>query len=250
MRIFLVAFLSVFILTGCVTSQAPITGRTQLILIDSAQEKTLGLSASEEILQSANKSKDVKLTNKIIEIGKKIVAVSPEASAYEWSFYLIEEDTINAFALPGGQVFFYTGILKLMSNDDQIATVMGHEIAHVLAHHGAERMSHQMLSNIGSQVLSTALEIPAQYQGIYDAAYGVATNVGVILPFSRKHESEADKIGIYLMYKAGYNPNEAIKFWQKMSEASGGATTPEFLSTHPADATRIKDIEAYIKTLQ
>jgi predicted Zn-dependent protease len=126
---------------------------------------------------------------------------------------------------------------------------MGHEIAHVLAHHGAERMSQQMLSSAGAQILSSALKIPAEYQSLYNTAYGIASNVGVILPFSRKHESEADTIGVHLMYKAGYNPHEAVKFWQKMAAVSQGSTL-EFLSTHPSDERRIKDITEYIKTLK
>jgi predicted Zn-dependent protease len=126
---------------------------------------------------------------------------------------------------------------------------MGHEIAHVLARHGAERMSQQMLSNSGAQILASSLNIPSKYQDIYSEAYGIAGNIGVILPFSRKHESEADKIGVYLMCKAGYNPNEAVKFWKKMA-AQGGSSKAEFLSTHPSDERRIRDIEAYIKTIK
>ncbi|MDR1975762.1 MAG: M48 family metallopeptidase [Campylobacteraceae bacterium] len=245
----LVGLGAAFILSGCIISNAPVTDRTQLVLVDAKKEKALGLSEAESILKNATLSANKTLTNKIVEIGKRIVAVSDDAKQYEWDFYLLEDPTINAFALPGGKVFFYTGILKLMSNDDQIATVMGHEIAHVLAHHGAERMSQQMVSNVGAQILSSVLNIPAEYKGLYSTAYGIASNVGVILPFSRKHESEADTIGVYLMKKAGYNPNEAVKFWQKMAEASRGSKL-EFLSTHPSDERRIKDIEAYIKTLE
>jgi predicted Zn-dependent protease len=241
-------FIALF-LAGCVTSTAPVTGRTQLVLIDAAQEKSLGLSEADSILANSTQSSDKALTERVVNVGKRIVAASDDAKAYDWNFYVLEDDTVNAFALPGGKVFFYTGILKIMANDDQIATVMGHEIAHVLAHHGAERMSQQMVSDVGSQVLAAVLNVPTQYQSLYNTAYGVASNVGVILPFSRKHESEADTIGVYLMYKAGYDTNEAIKFWQSMS-ALGGSGTPAFLSTHPSDEKRIKDIEAYIKTLK
>ncbi|MDR2790435.1 MAG: M48 family metallopeptidase [Campylobacteraceae bacterium] len=247
-KIVLISLIGLF-MTGCVISNAPVTGRTQLILVDEKQENALGLNEADSILKNATLSSDKTLTNKIVKIGKNIVAVSDDAQKYEWNFYLLEDESVNAFALPGGKVFFYTGILKFMDNDDQIAAVMGHEIAHVLAHHGAERMSQQMLSNVGAQALSSALEIPAEYESLYNTAYGLASNLGVILPFSRKHESEADTIGVYLMYKAGYNPNEAIKFWQKMAAASKGATL-EFLSTHPSDERRIKDITAYIETLQ
>jgi predicted Zn-dependent protease len=241
-------FIGLFI-TGCIVSNAPVTGRTQLILINADQEKTLGLSEADSILKNATVSSDKVLTNKIVNIGNRIVAASDDAKQYKWDFYLLEDKSVNAFALPGGKVFFYTGILQFMESDDEIAAVMGHEIAHVLAHHGAERMSQQMLSDAGAQILSSALKIPTEYQSLYSTAYGIASNVGVILPFSRKHESEADTIGIYLMYKAGFNPNDAVKFWQKMADTSKNST-PEFLSTHPSDERRIKDISAYIKTLK
>jgi len=246
-RVILTSLIVFFVFVGCAT--APVTNRSQLILIDADQEKALGLSESENILNQSNLTTNKTLVARVENVGKKIVAVSEEAQQYEWSFYVIEEDVINAFALPGGQVFFYTGILKIMSNDDQIATVMGHEIAHVLARHGAERMSQQMIANAGGQVLSYALNVPAAYQGLYEMAYGAASNLGVILPFSRKHESEADTIGVNLMYKAGYNPNEAIAFWEKMSSMSSEKPL-EFLSTHPADSRRITDIQNYIKTLK
>lgn len=157
---------------------------------------------------------------------------------------------MNAFCLPGGKVFFYTGILKVTENDDQIATVMGHEIAHALARHGAERVSMQTAGNIGAQVLATALNVPAQYQGLYAQAYGITSQVGLILPYSRKFENEADQIGLYLMYKAGYNPQQAVRFWENMEKASKGAQKPPaFLSTHPADGERIKAIREFIPKL-
>jgi predicted Zn-dependent protease len=137
----------------------------------------------------------------------------------------------------------------MMDNDDQIAAVMGHEIAHALARHGAERMSMQMVSQAGGQILGAVLEIPAEYQGLYEQAYGIGTNVAVMLPFSRSHEHEADQIGVYLMWKAGFDPNEAVIFWKKMLHASQGKSVPEFLSTHPSDQSRINEINAFIKTL-
>jgi len=230
---------------GC--AKTPVTGRSQLLLIDYSQEVAMGLSESEKIKQNGKLSHDAALNARIRRIGQKIAAVTGE-SGYAWEFNVIEENTLNAFCLPGGKVFFYTGIVKIMDNDDQIAAVMGHEIAHALARHGGERMSMQMLGNAGAAVLGAAIGVPAEYQGLYEQAYGTVAQVGVLLPFSRKHESEADQIGIYLMVKAGYNPDEAITFWQKM-KALGGDKPPEFLSTHPSDETRIKEIRAYIKTL-
>ncbi|MBN2896588.1 MAG: M48 family metallopeptidase [Campylobacterales bacterium] len=236
----------VLMMAGC--AKAPITGRSQLLLIDYAAETAMGLSESEKIKQNAKLSSDVRLNARIRQIGARIAEASGEKK-FAWEFHVIEEDVANAFCLPGGKVFFYTGILKIMDNDDQIAAVMGHEVAHALARHGGERMSMQMLGNVGGELLGAALEVPAQYHGLYTQAYGMASQVGVMLPFSRKHESEADQIGIYLMVKAGYNPHEAITFWKNMQRL-GGKKPPEFLSTHPSDATRIKEIEAYIKTLQ
>ena len=247
-RMILVSLVAFLFFAGC--ANAPVTGRSQMILIGADQEMALGLSESENILSQSKLTTNKTLAARVENIGKKIVAVSEEAKQYEWSFYVIEEDVLNAFALPGGKVFFYTGILKLMANDDQIATVMGHEIGHVLARHGAERMSQQMATNLGGQILSTALNLPAGQQGIFEMVYGTASNYGVILPFSRKHETESDIIGVNLMFKAGYDPNEAVAFWEKMSSAKSGAASPEFLSTHPADSTRIADIKNYIKTLK
>lgn len=244
-------FLAIALLFGgcSITQKAPVTGRTQLILIGEDQEKQLGLSEADEILKTSKQSTDKVLTARVVNVGKRIVAASAEAKAYSWDFYVLEDPTINAFALPGGKVFFYTGILKLMANDDQIACVMGHEIAHVLARHGAERISQQQLAGFGGELLSAALKVPAKYQSAYQSAYGAAANLGVILPYSRKHESEADAIGVTLMHKAGYNPNEAVKFWKTMAAQSSGKT-PEFLSTHPSDTRRIEDIQSQIKKLK
>jgi len=238
--------MAAWLLAGC--AKAPLTGRSQLILISTQQETALGLSASEKLKKSEKFSTDRAEVARIRRIGERIAAVSGRDD-FQWEFNVIEGDTINAFCLPGGKVFFYTGILKLMANDDQIATVMGHEIAHALARHGAERMSMQMVSNAGAEILASALDIPAQYQGLYSQAYGIGTQLGVLLPYSRKHESEADQIGVYLMWKAGYDPNQAVRFWEKMAAQSGGKKPPEFMSTHPSDQSRIRAINAFIKQL-
>jgi metalloendopeptidase OMA1, mitochondrial len=241
-----VFFLTMLLLAGC--AKTPVTNRPQLILISNDQEMTLGVKESEKLKQSATFSTDRAEVARVRRIGEKIAAVSGRED-FDWEFNVIESDELNAFCLPGGKVFFYTGILKLTANDDQIATVMGHEIAHALARHGAERMSMQILSNAGAQILAAALEVPAQYQGLYSQAYGIGSQVGVLLPYSRKHEQEADQIGVYLMWRAGYDPNEAVRFWEKMKVQGEGKAPPEFLSTHPSDQSRIDDIKAFIKTL-
>jgi len=238
--------IALLLVTGC--AKTPVTNRTQFILVSNQQEMALGLSESEKIKQSSTLSSDKQLVARIRRIGDKIAKVSGRDD-FQWEFNVIESDQVNAFCLPGGKVFFYTGILKIMDSDDQIAAVMGHEIAHALARHGAERMSMQMVSQAGGQILGAVLEVPAQYQGLYEQAYGLGTNVAVMLPFSRSHEHEADQIGVYLMWKAGYDPNEAVVFWKKMINASQGKSVPEFLSTHPSDQSRINEINAFIKTL-
>jgi len=234
------------LIAGC--AKTPITNRTQLILISSDQETALGLSEAEKIKASSKLSTDRALTERVRRIGEKIALVSGRDD-FAWEFNVIESGELNAFCLPGGKVFLYTGILKLTANDDQIATVIGHEVAHALARHGAERMSMQMVSNAGAQILAGALQVPAEYQGLYSQAYGIGTQVGVLLPYSRKHEEEADQIGVYLMWKAGYNPQEAVRFWEKMQTMDTGKSTPEFLSTHPSDQSRINAIKGFIESL-
>lgn len=235
------------LLVGC--TKTPVTNRTQFMMISPDQEMALGATEAKKVVETSKVSSDQKLQERVKRIGQKIAAVSGR-NDFAWEFTVIQDDTPNAFCLPGGKVFFYTGILKITENDDQIATVMGHEIAHALARHGAERMSMQSASNIGAQVLAAALNVPAQYQNLYAQAYGVTSQVGLILPYSRKFEHEADRIGVYLMVKAGYNPAQALKFWENMARLSKSSQKPPaFLSTHPADDERIREIREYIAQL-
>ncbi|MDD4884512.1 M48 family metallopeptidase [Sulfuricurvum sp.] len=246
MRIGLLFLIGV-LMAGC--TKTPVTNRSQFILLSSQEEMSMGATEAKKVVETSKVSTDKALQARIKRIGERIAAVSGH-SEYSWEFTVIEDDTLNAFCLPGGKVFFYTGILKVTENDDQIATVMGHEIAHALARHGAERLSMQTASNVGAQVLAAALNVPSQYQTLYSQAYGVTSQVGLILPYSRKFENEADQIGVYLMWKAGYNPQQALKFWEKMAALSKNSQkTPAFLSTHPADADRIIAIKAYIPQL-
>jgi predicted Zn-dependent protease len=238
--------ITLLLLSGC--AKTPVTNRSQLILLSNQEEIAMGLSEAEKIKTSSKLSSDRQLVAKIRQIGTKLAKVSGRDD-YRWEFNVIESEQVNAFCLPGGKVFFYTGILKMMDNDDQIAAVMGHEIAHALARHGAERMSMQMLSQAGGQILGAVLEVPQQYRGLYEQAYGIGTNVAIMLPYSRSHEHEADQIGVYLMWKAGYDPHEAVVFWEKMKAASKGKSAPEFLSTHPSDQSRIDAINTFITTL-
>jgi predicted Zn-dependent protease len=172
---------------------------------------------------------------------------SGQLEGYAWEFNLIEDDIVNAWCMPGGKVVFYTGIMPICQDETGVAVVMGHEVAHAIANHGAERMSQGLVQQMGGQALSVALSSkPAETQALYNAAYGIASNYGAMLPFSRLHESEADKMGLIFMAMAGFDPQEAPKFWERMQKKSGGAAPPEFLSTHPSHESRIKDLNAQI----
>lgn len=160
---------------------------------------------------------------------------------YKWEFKLVKDDQVNAWCMPGGKIVFYTGILPIAQNEAGVAAIMGHEVAHALSNHGQQRMSAAQYQSLLGAVGSAALSNNAKYQQVFEQAYGVGSNVGVMLPFSRNHESEADKIGLTLMAIAGYEPIEAAHLWERMAQA-GGQSPPEILSTHPSNQTRIQNI--------
>ncbi len=165
-------------------------------------------------------------------------------AGYAWEFNLVEGEEVNAWAMPGGKVVVYTGILPVAKDESGLATIMGHEIAHAVAKHGDERMSQALLAEMGGLTLSTALaKQPAQTRELYMRVFGVGVQVGALLPYSRTQESEADHLGLIFMAMAGYDPNKAVEFWQRMSQMKGGQAPPEFLSTHPSDETRIRKIK-------
>jgi predicted Zn-dependent protease len=173
--------------------------------------------------------------------------LSSQLANYKWEFNLVEDKQLNAWCMPGGKVVVYTGILPVTKNETGLAVVMGHEIAHAIAEHGNERMSQGLMAQMGGVALSTALSTqPAATQQLWMAVYGVGSQYGAILPYGRLQENEADHLGLIFMAMAGYSPNEAVAFWQRMAAQKGGATTPEFLSTHPADASRIQNIQRLI----
>ncbi|PHQ89841.1 MAG: peptidase M48 family protein, partial [Sulfurimonas sp.] len=202
-----------------------------------------------EFLATAKISKDVKQTQRIKRIGNKI-ALAAKRPDFKWEFNLIDDPQVNAWCMPGGKVVVYTGILKMAQNDDQLATVMAHEVSHALARHGAERMSHQQISSGIKQLGNILLGATAPgYANAFNIAYGYGTQYGVMLPFSRSHEHEADEIGIHLMHKAGYDMHAAVKFWQNMKAAKGTAPA-EFFSTHPSDDNRIKEIQKIIEDIE
>ena len=232
------------LLAACQT--VPYTGRKALSLISAEEETKLGLTAYQQALRKERLSTDAAATAMVRRVGGRL-AEAADKKDYQWEFNLVEDDaTINAWCLPGGKVAVYTGLLKVTQDEEGLAVVMGHEIAHALARHGAERMSQGLLAQTGAAALSVAMASkPAETQALYERAYGLGVNVGVLLPYGRAQESEADRIGLILMAKAGYDPESAVPFWERMASATGGAGSglEKYLSTHPANADRIKDIK-------
>jgi metalloendopeptidase OMA1, mitochondrial len=217
-------------------AQAPLTGRNQLILVPESQDADMGLQAYQQIKQAEDVSRDAGLNERVQEVGQRIAAASGQPD-WDWQFTLFDNPEPNAFALPGGKVGVYTGLFKVARNDAQLAAVMGHEVGHAIARHGAERMSQGILAQLGGVAVGAATGSQA-----YVDAYSQLATLGVILPYSRTQESEADEIGLRLMAEAGYDPREAVKLWQNFA-ALGGERPPEFLSTHPAEGTRIERLE-------
>lgn len=243
-----------FVLYYC--STVPITGRSQLNLVPASQINSLSFQQYGEFIKQSKLSSDKEAVAMVKRVGVNIQnAVETyfaeknlmnQLQGYEWEFNLVESDEVNAWCMPGGKVVVYTGILPLTKDETGLAVVMGHEIAHAIAQHGAERMSQGLLQQLGGMALSVALQNePEATQNLFLAAYGIGTTVGVILPFSRTHESEADRLGLIFMAMAGYNPSAAVEFWSRMSQ-QGGAKPPEWLSTHPSDETRIADIKKHL----
>jgi len=243
------------VLTAC--SSVPITGRKQLSIIPSSQMMSMSYQQYDDFLKSNKLSTNAQQTQMVKTVGAKIKTaveayfrqqgMSSELNGYNWEFNLIESPEANAWCMPGGKVVFYTGILPITKDETGLAVVMGHEIAHAIAEHGNERMSQSLISELGGVALAVALqEKPAETQQLWLTAYGVGNQLGVMLPFSRLHESEADRMGLIFMAMAGYNPNEAVSFWQRMADMKNGQSPPEFLSTHPSDATRIRQIKSWL----
>ena len=217
-------------------AEAPVTGRQQLILLPESQDAQMGLQAYQQIKQESRVSRDSELNRRVQEVGRRIAAVSPHPE-WDWEFTLFDNDEPNAFALPGGKVGVHTGLFRVAENDAQLAAVIGHEVAHAIARHGAERMSHGLLAQgLGAIALGTGVN-----PQVVDLAAQAAT-LGVILPYSRTQEAEADHLGLLYMAQAGYDPREAINLWQNFN-AFGGDRPPEFLSTHPAPGTRIERLQ-------
>lgn len=237
-------------------TKVPITGRRQMKLLPETKLITLATQEYNKFLVAnpampATDSSVIlvrKVGNKIsAEIQKYLVAQKQgkRLNGYKWEFNVVNNKTVNAWCMPGGKVVVYTGLLPVTKDEAGLAVVMGHEIAHAIAQHGNERMSQQMAIQMGGTALAVAMEQqPAQTAQIFNQVYGVGSSLGA-LAYSRKHESEADKLGLCFMAMAGYDPNSAVAFWERMSK-TGGQSPPQFLSTHPSDESRIKEIKAYM----
>ncbi|NDW09875.1 M48 family metallopeptidase [Dysgonomonas sp. 520] len=240
-----------FILSGC--GSVPITGRKQMLLVSDQEVLTLSLQQYDEFIKTAPLSTDKANTALVVKVGKNIAAAvetymrangyESELASYSWEFHLVKSTDVNAFCMPGGKIVVYEGILPVTRDETGLAVVLGHEVAHAVAKHSNERMSQQVAAQYGGAALGAVLSgTSSTVQNLAGAVYGLGAEYGVMLPYSRKQELEADKLGLIFMAMAGYNPSFAKGFWERMSQASGGGV-PEFMSTHPSDATRINQID-------
>jgi predicted Zn-dependent protease len=248
--------LSLAVLATGSCTKAPLTGRTQLSLIPAGEMLSMSYQQYDAFLKENPVSDDAGATAKVKRVGARIQnsveeyfaanGMASRLDGYAWEFNLVASDQVNAWCMPGGKVVFYEGIMPICQDETGIAVVMGHEVAHAVAEHGNERMSQGLLAQGGAVLLAKALEEkPESTQNLWMTAFGLGAQVGVLLPFSRTQESEADHLGLIFMAMAGYDPNAAVSFWQRMS-AEGGAKPPEFMSTHPSDETRIRKIKEHL----
>lgn len=248
MKILSTLLLSALLLTGC--QNVPLTGRSQLQIVSEQQERRMALASFKEILAKEKLSRDPVLNERIQRIGMRIAAATGRTD-YEWEFRVIDDDkTLNAFCLPGGKVAVYTGLLPVAQDDAGIAAVIGHEVAHAIARHGGERLSQEILV-AGATVATVMATQDVKKRDLYAGLLGAGAAVGFLLPYSRLHESEADRMGLIYMAKAGYDPRASIGLWQRMAaEGKDRDRPPEFLSTHPADDTRIANLRRWLPEAQ
>jgi len=247
----LLSFAASLLFAGCMT--VPETGRRQVMLISTQQEMQLGLSAFTQMKKETPISKDPAVNALVQRVGRRIAMVANLPGA-QWEFVVFESKEANAFCLPGGKVGIYTGILPITKDEGGMATVIGHEVAHAVARHGAERVSEGLLLQTGGGILGASISnADPRTQGLVMTAYGLGAKLGRELPHSRAQESEADRIGLIYMARAGYKPEAAINFWQRFADYNrtrGGNATPAFLRTHPLDNLRIQQIRQWIPEAQ
>ena len=252
---FMALTIAAFVLVAC--STVPITGRTQLDLVPNSTMLATSFQEYDKFLEEHKLSTNQEETQMVKRVGTRIEkaveqyfkekGLSHQLDGYAWEFNLVQSDEANAWCMPGGKVVVYTGILPITRNEAGLATVMAHEIAHAVARHGNERMSQALLAEMGGMALAVALDQhPSQTSQLWMAVYGVGTQVGILLPYSRLQETEADHLGLVFMAMAGYDPHQAVEFWQRMTKMKEGQAPPELLSTHPSDESRIKKIKEFL----
>lgn len=235
-------------------AQNPFTGKKTLALVPNSQILPMAFQQYDEFLSENKVVKGTSDARMITNVGQKISSAAERyltangyagyLKDYSWEYNLVQDDAVNAWCMPGGKIVFYTGILPITQNEAGVAAVMGHEVAHALANHGQQRMSAGQLQQLGAVAGNIALSSDPKNQSIFNQAYGIGSQVGIMLPFSRSHETEADQIGLTLMAIAGYDPIVAAQLWERMKQQAGGAP-PEFLSTHPSSDTRIRNITSW-----
>lgn len=249
MKKWLFGSVAALLVAACATSP---TGRKQLILFGDGEVAQMGLSSFEQLKKEEKISTDKKLTRYVQCVADAVVRDIPatyKTSIADWQVVLFESDDVNAFALPGGRIGVYTGLFKAAKNQDQLAAVIGHEISHVLARHSNERLSQSQLANVGMAAADTALgDSTARAPAM--AALGLGAQVGILLPYGRVQESEADVLGLQLMASAGFKPEQAIALWQNMAAVTKGKAQPEFLSTHPSDQSRIQELQDQLAVVE
>lgn len=256
-KLILILNAALLILAGC--SSVPLTGRRQMLLVSDQDVLASSLTQYNTYMKTATRSSQKVNSAMVTRVGKRIATATEkylkdhgmesELANFKWEFNLIKDSQVNAFCMPGGKIVVYEGLMKLIEKEDELAVVVGHEVAHAVAKHSNERMSQQLLSQYGAQLLNRSLSAKGSaIQQVAGAVYGIGTQYGMMLPFSRKHELEADYMGLIFMKMAGYNPDVAVGFWQKMS--AGGGSVPELMSTHPSDDRRIKEIEKALPTIK
>jgi len=249
----LVLSIAVFLaVVSCKTN--PFTGKSTLNFYSNSQMFPMAFAQYDQFLTENKVVKGTTDAQMITRVGQRIASAAERwldangypgyLKDYQWEYNLVQDETVNAWCMPGGKIVVYTGILPITQNETGIAVVMGHEVAHALADHGAQRMSAGMIQQIGAVAGNVAIQDPEK-RNMFNTAYGLGSTVGVMLPFSRSHETEADRIGLQIMAIAGYNPDEAARLWERMKAQSGGQAPPEFLSTHPSNDTRISNLTAW-----
>ena len=256
-RLFTSLFVVLSFVIACTTN--PLTKKSQLTLLPESELQSMGTQQYQQFLStnrvvSASSNRDAEMVKRV---GQRIVRavetyyaqnnISDKLNGYKWEYNLVEDKAINAWCMPGGKIVVYTGLLPVSQNEAALAVVIGHEVSHALLQHGNQRMSQGLLQQLGGVALSVAVaNKPVETQNLFMTAYGAGTTVGVLLPFSRNQELEADRFGLIWTAMAGYNPQEAIALWERMEKASQGQSPPEFLSTHPTEGRRINQLQKFM----